>query len=219
MNKMLGKKKSVITQVFWHGRPCMTPLCPNLQHFKTARWRGDPSELCQDKNIRQRLKKTLIVSGNQLRKSSVLPSATALTSFLKIRRHFSLEVNQVLFSVDHEHETNWKRPADRPDSHITPHPLLSWQPTGRVEWQVMISFLKWQTMSRHWGSWSVCCCHSWGRSYLKCFVISLALVRRWHARHKHCIGGEFQILLTSKRFSSEECLLSYDLNACHVCLH
>lgn len=34
-------------------------------------------------------------------------------------------VNCVLFSADSKHETNGKRPADKADSFITPHPLFS----------------------------------------------------------------------------------------------
>lgn len=117
--------------------------------------------------------------------------------------------------MDGKHETNWKRSADRADSHITPHLPLSPWPTGG---DVMVSFLKWSTINSHWGSQPVCCWHSRDRSCLKCFVILLAPLRLWRARHKYRIGGEFKIMSSPKQLSSEECVPLYDTNTYHMCL-
>lgn len=124
-------------------------------------------------------------------------------------------VNRVLFSVDGKHEINRKRSADRVDSHITPQPPLSQWPTGE---DVMASFLKWHTISNHWGSRPVCCSHSRDRSRLKYFVISLAPQRLLHARHKYCISGESKIMLSPKQLSSKECMPLYNTNPFHMCL-
>lgn len=80
-------------------------------------------------------------------------------------------VNCAQFSVDAECDTNRKRSAERADSHITPHPLLSPWPAGE---DVMASFLNWHTIRNHWGCQSVCWSYWQDRSCLKYFLISLA---------------------------------------------
>lgn len=91
-------------------------------------------------------------------------------------------------------------------------PPLSPRPTGE---DVMASFLKWHAISSHRGSRPVCCSHSRDRSCLMYFVISLAPLR---LRHKYCIDGEFEIMLSPKQLSSKECVPSYDTNPHHMCL-